>query len=202
MFFTFTTLLVALLLSEPPEEPNHSWEPPRDTVSNTVRPVNDQRYGEETLWMARAIMSETDRPREMKLVAWVIRNRMEHGHYPSRARNVVLQPKQFSAFNPGMPRRAWYLSLERKHLAPGAMARWKQDLWHVAIMTAEDVYSASPEENPLPGVLHFYSPVSMEPRGHTPHWAQGIDPVLTIEDRFRFFANVNREHLAEHNQSG
>ena len=34
----------------------------------------------ETLWLARCIYSETKRPAEQELVAWVLRNRVETGY--------------------------------------------------------------------------------------------------------------------------
>ena len=68
--------------------------------------------GEDILWLARCIYSETKRAHEQELVAWVVRNRVEtryrgQGTY----RGVVLDPYQFSAFNPGSRKRRLFMSL-------------------------------------------------------------------------------------------
>ncbi len=56
---------------------------------------------EPTLWLARAIYSETKLPHEQELVAWVVRNRVETAYRGRRTyRAVVLDPYQFSAFQP------------------------------------------------------------------------------------------------------
>ena len=40
-------------------------------------------------------------------------------------------------------------------------------------------------------VFHYYSPVSMQPRGRTPDWAMQHEPVLRIGDRFKFYAGIS-----------
>lgn len=143
----------------------------------------------ETLWLARCIYSESDRPHEQELVAWVVRNRVATGHRGQRTyRDVVLDPKQFSAFNAGAPKRAFYSSLEAGDRAPG---------WRRALLIASYVRRAPWTQRPFEiNVQHFYSEVSMVGRRH-PTWAAGKTPVRPNRAfeldpyRFRFLA-LNR----------
>ncbi|MFQ5568092.1 MAG: hypothetical protein ACE5G0_00370 [Rhodothermales bacterium] len=142
---------------------------------------------DEVLWLARCIYSESDRAHEQRLVAWVVRNRVETAYRGESYREVVLEPRQFSAFNEPSTRRNHILSLNQHSLS----ASWRQ-----ALGIALDVYRAPASKRPFPiTTRHFYSPVSMD-GGRTPHWAEnapslssarlGIDP-----QRFRFFDNVD-----------
>lgn len=144
----------------------------------------------ETLWLARCIYSESDQPHEQEVVAWVVRNRVAAGYQGEVTyREVVLAPRQFSAFNRDAPRRAFYLSL---------MPDRGGEPWQRALAIAHYVRHAPPEKSPFtPDVMHFYSEVSMKGRRH-PAWAVGrrpsaiagrrvVDPL-----RFRFFA-LNEE---------
>ncbi|WP_243663594.1 cell wall hydrolase [Rhodothermus marinus] len=78
----------------------------------------------ETLWLARVIYSETKRPEEMELVAWVVRNRVET-RFRGKAtyRDVVLDPFQFSAFIPYNPRRQYYMRLTPHSRRPAGSRR-------------------------------------------------------------------------------
>ena len=110
-----------------------------DTRKITPLPV--QKLGtidRETLWLARCVYSETNRPEEMELVAWTIRNRVETRYRgQSTYRGTVLDPFQFSAFNPGSSKRRHYLNLDPTSSArpcrcpsraygqcPSAVQRW------------------------------------------------------------------------------
>lgn len=142
---------------------------------------------EETLWLARGIYSETKRPEEQELVAWTIRNRVET-EYRGRAsyREVVLDPYQFSAFNPDFERRYYYKNLDASYRDRG---------WQRAVSIAYHVRHADPELRPFPEeTRHFYSERSMVGRTY-PSWAQDLDPIRPErheidEQRFRFFAGV------------
>lgn len=144
----------------------------------------------ETLWLARCIYSESDRPHEQELVAWVVRNRVATGYRGERSyEGVVLDPRQFSAFNGENPRRGHYLSLQPEDGAPG---------WRRALLIAAYVRRAPWSRRPFGvGVRHFYSEVSMVGRRH-PTWAEGETPVRANRPydvdpfRFRFFA-LSRE---------
>ena len=143
----------------------------------------------ETLWLARCIFSETKQPREQELVAWVVRNRVETAYRGKRTyRDVILDPYQFSAFNPGNRMRTFYASLGPDSKVPG---------WRTAMTIAYGVRSADPvRHRPFPvKTRHFYSELSMVGQAH-PEWAAGLNPVLPQRDypidarRFRFYADI------------
>jgi hypothetical protein len=150
-------------------------------------PPTDQ-IDSETLWLARAIYSETKRPYEQELVAWVLRNRVETRYRGKGTyRDVVLDPWQFSAFNPG-PKRRHYSGLTPTSRAAG---------WQTAIGIAHAVRNADEDLRPFShNTRHFYSEISMVGRRH-PSWARGKQPVTPERPvqinpkRFRFFDNVS-----------
>jgi hypothetical protein len=152
-------------------------------------PLPAERIDTETLWLARAIYSETKRPEEMELVAWVVRNRVETQYRGRKSyRDAVLDPYQFSAFNPESRNRRFYLSL-----TPQSPSRnWKR-----ALTIAYGVQRAPSDDRPFPlKTRHFYSEQSMVGRSH-PDWAAGLIPVMPDgrsfqldARRFRFFSGV------------
>lgn len=154
-----------------------------------LAPLPPSTIDTETLWLARAIYSETKRATEMELVAWVIRNRVEtsyRGH--ETYREVVLDPFQFSAFNPDNGNR-WYYANLKPQTDIGS--------WQRALTIAYRVRLAEPEYRPFSiKTRHFYSERSMLGRPH-PNWAAGKRPVVPErrapidERRFRFFENVS-----------
>ncbi len=142
---------------------------------------------DEVIWLARCIYSESDRAHEQRLVAWVVRNRAETKYRGNTYREVILEPKQFSAFNEPSIRRSHILSL-----TPYSLSR----AWRGALAIALEVYQAPATQRPFDiTTRHFYSPVSMK-GGRTPHWAMNADPLssarLGIDPyRFRFFAGID-----------
>lgn len=154
-------------------------------------PVVDFSNGidSETLWLARAIYSETKLVHEQELVAWVIRNRVETGYRGKHSyRDVILDPYQFSAFNPGHPKRAFYSSLTPVDSLPG---------WQRALRIAHYVRHADAAYRPFSiKTRHFYSEQSMVGRRH-PHWAnhrQRVTPNWTYrvdQRRFRFYEAIS-----------
>ena len=137
---------------------------------------------DEVLWLARCVLSD-----EQRLVAWVVRNRVETGYRGTSYREVVLEPYQFSAFNQPSDRRTFLLSLSQTTRGNAA--------WSEVLGIALDVYGAPASERPFSTTTrHFYSPVSM-PGGSTPAWAEGRAPVAvaaTIDpDRFQFYDGVD-----------
>ena len=142
----------------------------------------------ETLWLARCIYSETKRPEEQELVAWVIRNRVETGYRGNRTyRDAVLDRYQFSAFNPGTRTRARYSRLN---------AYTKSASWQKALRIAHEVRSMPASLRPFSETTrHFYSERSMVGR-RAPAWAVGQRPVAPQRDfaldaqRFRFYENI------------
>ena len=153
---------------------------------------------DEILWLARCIYSESDRADEQRLVAWVVRNRVETRFRGDSYREVVLEARQFSAFNDPTPRRARILALTEADTNPA---------WQRALDIAREVYHARTTERPFPATTrHFYSPVSMKGRAE-PHWAVAETPLplasMNIDPyRFRFFDGIDdgvgaEEEIAE-----
>lgn len=144
--------------------------------------VND-----DVMWLARCIYSETKRGEEQELVAWVIRNRVETGYRgQTEYEKVVLDPYQFSAFNPGNAKRRLYTTLSPASDSPA---------FNRALEIAHGVYYASGTARPFPGkTRHFYSERSMVGNAH-PDWAAGQSPVRPVgfridPRRFRFYSGV------------
>ena len=142
---------------------------------------------DDVLWLARCIYSETKRADEQELVAWVIRNRVETGYRGATTyEGTVLDPYQFSAFNPGNPKRRLYTSLSPTPDSP-AFVR--------ALEVAHGVYYAHESARPFDAkTRHFYSERSMVGRSQ-PNWAEGETPVrltgFRIDPRrFRFYKGV------------
>ena len=153
-----------------------------------VKPLPASQIDTETLWLARGIYSETKRLEEMELVAWVVRNRVET-EYRGRDsyRDVVLDPYQFSAFNPGSRKRWFYSSLDTSTQIRS---------WQKALTLAHYVRHADSQYRPFSlTTRHFYSERSMVGRRH-PEWALGERPVsparkFTLDQRrFRFYEDV------------
>lgn len=145
----------------------------------------DPKIDEEILWFARTIYSETKKPEEQTLVAWVIRNRVESPLYPSSYKDVVLQRGQFSGMHATDKQYTINVSLGYGDTS---------DSWDGALSIARAVYFADPVLRPIgKNVTHFYSPVSV---GYTPTWAKGITPAHVVRDsssnsvRFAFYADI------------
>ncbi|TDI76874.1 MAG: hypothetical protein E2O84_01870 [Bacteroidetes bacterium] len=152
--------------------------------------LRPNQVDEETLWLARAIFSETKRPGEQVLVAWVIRNRVETGYRKKNTyETVVLDPYQFSAFRRGTALRSFYSSLNALSDMPG---------WQTALRIAYDIRHMDKEYRPFSELTrHFYSQRSMK-TALSPAWANGKIPVefkngfkTVDEDRFRFFEGIS-----------
>lgn len=144
---------------------------------------------ESTLWLARAIYSETKLAHEQELVAWVVRNRVETGYRGETTyKGVVLDPYQFSAFNPNAPKRSFYTHLTPETQLPG---------WQQALSIAHYVQRADPAYRPFSiKTRHFFSEVSM-PGHRFPYWAQQKEDVspgwnYTVDQRrFRFYEKIS-----------
>lgn len=165
---------------------------PSDSAA-TVAPAGDARTSvleeDEIIWLARCIYSESDRPDEQRFVAWVVRNRVETGFRGDTYREVVLEDRQFSAFNEPTPRRARILRLTPDDRHPP---------WQRALAIAREVHGAPASGRPFPiTTRHFYSPISMTGRS-VPHWAIDVEPLATDRlaidpHRFRFFDGIDGE---------
>ncbi|PSQ84935.1 MAG: hypothetical protein BRD42_10715 [Bacteroidetes bacterium QS_3_64_15] len=159
-----------------------------DSTRETTAP-SPAEVDEPTLWLARVIYSETKLRHEQELVAWVVRNRVETAYRgKSTYREVILDPYQFSAFNPGSSKRSLLMHLEPETPLP----RWKQALW-----IAYYVRHADPIYRPFSRqTRHFFSERSMMGRPK-PFWARRhrfVSPgrdYQVDERRFRFYEGIS-----------
>ncbi len=143
----------------------------------------------ETLWLARCIYSETKDVREMELVAWVVRNRVETKYRAKRTyRDVILDPVQFSAFNDTSRVKMFYSTLPPHAQHPN---------WQEALKIAHTIKNAPASLRPFSiWTRHFYSEQSMKDRRH-PVWSLGSEPVQVRPQfeidtlRFRFFEGIS-----------
>lgn len=187
VFILGTVLLILSITTIP----TAAGAPASDIVGSRLSRLSAMEL-DEVVWLARCIYSESDRADEQELVAWVVRNRVETQYRGRTYREVVLEAKQFSAFNEPSKRREHILSLdENSSLRP----------WRHALEIALHVYEASDRERPFSQtVRHFYSPVSMV-GGRTPHWSDSGRPLSSSRlgvdrHRFIFFDEVD-EHIAD-----
>lgn len=140
----------------------------------------------DVLFAARTAWSESNRPNERRLVLWSIRNRVDNRFGgDSTYVDAVLSPWQYSCWAaPECRDRLKRLTLETPDVD-----------WQETIDMTITVLASPPETNPIPGVMHFYSPVSMNPPGAVPHWAQGVTPVLIVPGeglaRFHFYKTAS-----------
>jgi hypothetical protein len=153
-----------------------------------VQPLPVEHIDTETLWLARIIYSETKRPAEQELVAWVVRNRVDTFYRGKNTyRDVALDPYQFSAFNPNSRKRTYYTNLGLHAKAPG---------WQKTLALAYHVRHASPQYRPFsPVTRHFFSERSLLQNTH-PEWTVGLQPITPKRpvkldaQRFRFYEGV------------
>lgn len=140
------------------------------------------RYDPETVWLARGIYSETNDLTEMILVGKVIRNRYEMQYNGNDTyKDIILDPWQFSGFNNNNSRR--YHNITRSITSPGTT-------WRAALNVAYLIRTQ--EWDTTFNATHFYSSISMVPRGSAPRWAEQLEPVGVQDvdpERFRFFTN-------------
>ena len=127
----------------------------RDSLLSVVRSMDrsmPDSTRQEILWATRTILSETKWPSEMVYIASVIRNRRDmHWRGAETVRDVVLDPMQFSAFNPGRKKRWRYINLEREHT--------HDYLWDAAWRAAEYAMTMPRSALPVgPCVTHFFYP--------------------------------------------
>ena len=159
-----------------------------DSTRETTAP-SPAEVDKPTLWLARVIYSETKLRHEQELVAWVVRNRVETAYRGKNTyREVVLDPYQFSAFNPGSSKRSLLMHLEPETPLP----RWQQALW-----IAYYVRHADPIYRPFSRqTRHFFSERSMMGRPK-PFWARRhrfVSPgrdYQVDEHRFRFYEEIS-----------
>ena len=188
----FGTVVDQVCIADSDEAMTRMQNPLVEALVNprALPPLPPDQVDRETLWLARAIYSETKRPGEQILVAWVIRNRVETRYRgKSSYEEVILDPFQFSAFHPEGEKRDHYAELDATSREPG---------WRTALSIAYAVRHMDPIYRPFsPDTRHFYSEQSMTTGSH-PAWASDLVPVkiqdalLKVDDRrFRFFRGVS-----------
>jgi spore germination cell wall hydrolase CwlJ-like protein len=180
-----TSLLIPqLVLSIQPIIPSfnrESGESSGITISgDSDDPSIETRDQGEILWLARAIYSETKNESEMRLVGWVIRNRVENMYWGATTyKEVVTQPKQFSGLNPADKQYVQNTSLTLSDT---------YEVWQKAIRIATEVFYADGSNRPFDrSVQHFYSPTVVQ----APHWADNEKHAFTTTDNsFAFYKDV------------
>jgi len=154
------------------QERIHKMQGHLDSQQHRIRQLKDrldrmqQRLHKSIRWTTRAIVSETTRPREMRVIAEIIRNRVESGWRGHQTyKGVILDPYQFSAFNPGRGTPSVYRAMTRENTP-------FPSIWREARGIAEKVLKAKREDLlTTRRVLHFHH------RQVTPKWAYRLERV-------------------------
>ena len=154
-----------------------------------IKPIHIVNIDTETLWLARAMFSESKRHDEQELVGWTVRNRVESKYRGCTSyEDCILDPFQFSAFLPGQSKAIYYAGLtETAHISG----------WQKTLALAFYIRHADDEQRPFSrNVRHFYSEQSMLGPDLVPDWVGGLTPIIPQrnirldERRFRFYAGV------------
>jgi len=149
----------------------------------------------EILWATRTIISETKNVSEMLLIANVIRNRVDLDYRGKEtAKQIVLDPYQFSAFNPGRSRRWRYINMTDQHVDD---ALW-QDAWNAARFAMTAPREVLPFSNAC--INHFVHPGGLT---STPNWMYNMEQV-DLGDVQRpeiVFFEQNRDEICQIDQS-
>ncbi len=171
-----------------------SYEETRAALLNPwgIRPVHSGNIDVGTLWLARAMFSESKRRDEQELVGWVVRNRVESEHRGCNSyRSCVLDPFQFSAFIEGRPIASYYTGLD---LSPSSL---RIPGWEKTLALAYHIRHADDRLRPFPRtVLHFYSEQSLMDPEILPEWVADWIPIIPARDiqldekRFRFYSGI------------
>ncbi len=139
----------------------------------------------EILWLSRVIFSETKDEDEMRLIGWVVRNRVDAEYRGATYEEVALSAYQFSGLNSRDAQYSINISMEYDT---------ENKKWTKALEVANEVYFADEDERPFSeDVKHFYSPVSVS---KTPSWAKEgvLDKTIpgtnTLAPRFAFYSGV------------
>ena len=140
----------------------------------------DAKTFTEAMYLAKTLFGEArgEGRGAMRLVGWVIRNRVEDPkrRWPRSYAGVVTQPLQFSCWNKNDPNRA-------KISDPMSLGAADQLAWMAAVEEALRVLTASPDANPIPGV-YWYHDHSIQP----PAWAKRLVAVAVPEaPKFTFY---------------
>ncbi len=155
---------------------------PEVNKEQSIVKVSDK---EEVLWLARIIFSETKFADEMRLVGWVVRNRVEAEYRGTTYKEVARSPYQFSGLNPSDAQYTINVALGYKI---------ENESWQKALVIAKEIYFAEESKRPFAkNILHFYSPVSAS---GTPTWVNSGTLDYVVRDtksntpRFAFYSGV------------
>jgi spore germination cell wall hydrolase CwlJ-like protein len=155
-------------------------------IQQCTKPVaklnNETQYKEAAEWIARAAYSESKMYSNYEYIAWTIRNRMVSPEYPASAKSVVLQEKQFSAFNN---------SAKASKLKSMSYPETKNTYFRRAYRIALYVLNSGKSVNPMPEVTHFYMKDTLQrTQGKSaPYWARGKEPYFQ-NGQTKYYQNV------------
>lgn len=150
----------------------------------------------ETQWLKLGMASETNLVHEFKYIGWCIKSRViGRNRFPNTYRDVILQPKQFSYFNPWTGQdvlddtELYNLALQGY---AGKILKANEGILEYG---ARVIINSNWWDAPFGlDVTHYYSPISMVPKFKPPSWMKqakysftppGVDP-----QRFVFAAGV------------
>lgn len=158
--------------------------------------IRTEKTDPRTIWLARAVYSETNKRSEMKYVAWVIRNRVElNFRGDSTYSSVILASKEFSAFNRGKRFRFHYATKPYNHINKNTR---NTGTWKDALEVSRNVIYSDTTERPFSKyTLFFYSEISMPSYKPHPEWTSKYERVglRDVETkRFRFFKDPGYEY--------
>ena len=142
--------------------------------------IASPQESEEILWLARVIYSETKNEQEMRLIAWVVRNRVENDYWGDTTyKAVVTRKNQFSGLNSYDLQYAHNISLTYED---------KYTIWRKALGIATEIYHANENARPFDKkIQHFYSPLVVA----TPDWAHKDKHAFsTHSNTFAFYEGV------------
>lgn len=150
----------------------------------------------EIKWLGLVIRSETDQPHEFWYIGWTVRNRVLSSRYHNLYESVILSRKQFSYFNQfaGIERSEDVYRAALKGYA-GDSTGWNENDLADAEECAREIISAPRWRAPFHiDVMHYYSPISMKPKGSKPTWLPSAKRIFTPSgvdhERFVFAAGV------------
>jgi hypothetical protein len=152
-------------------------------------------------WLGLCLVTESNQRKEWPLIAQVIYNRVDAKRFPDTVEEVILQPMQFSAFNgyTKSPEQRLIWQSRRETYRHRALLQ-DQILLAYAIDTAARVEEEAHDQGQrisdeiTSETYHYWSPVSMVPKGRRPAWAPSASRLYTPEgvdpERFVFAENV------------
>lgn len=128
--------------------------------------MNDLEVLARTLYGEARAFDEID----AAAIACVVLNRVEYRNWPGTAREVCLQPKQFSCWNETDPNRTRILLVERGH-------QWFDRCWEIAADAL-----AGKIKDPTRSSTHYHT------RAVHPSWSKGKTPVYETQGHIFFNA--------------